>query len=119
METDRMQGEARKKVAVRESLKRGDRAGSMQQIATSVKGERLKDMLVIAEESGLLRGTRTKVVRGRMPEALVNKAKARTGIKSDTDLLEVALANLAVADDYPEWLLSRKGTINQDIDLEF
>ena len=87
--------------------------------AASVKSERLKDVLVIAKEAGLLKGTRTKVVRGRMPEALVNKAKARTGIKKDTDLLEVALANLAVADDFPEWLLSQKGTVNKDLDLEF
>jgi hypothetical protein len=84
-----------------------------------LKRNRLKDMLVIAEERGLLRGTRTKVVRGRMPEALVSKAKARTGIKSDTELLEVALANLAVADDYPEWLLSRRSTVSRDVDLEF
>ena len=77
----------------------------------------LKHVLVIAEEKGLFRGARTKVIRGRMPEALVNKAKARTGIKSDTQLLELALANLAVADDYPEWLLSRKGTVSRDIDL--
>ncbi|MFL6435974.1 MAG: hypothetical protein ACJ71Q_00210 [Terriglobales bacterium] len=76
-------------------------------------------MLAIASETGLLKGTRTKVVRGRMPEALVEKAKARTGIRSDTDLLEVALANLAVADDFPEWLLSRKGTVNKELDLEF
>ena len=76
-------------------------------------------MLIIAEERGLLTGSRTSMVRGRMPEALVSKAKARTGIKSDTDLLEVALAHLAVADDYPEWLLSRRGSVSPDIDLEF
>jgi hypothetical protein len=87
--------------------------------ALSVKSERLKDVLVIADQAGLLKGTRTKIVRGRMPEALVNKAKARTGIKSDTDLLEVALANLAVSDDFPEWLLSQKGTVSRDLDLEF
>jgi hypothetical protein len=80
---------------------------------------RLKDILTIAEEKGLFRGTRTKVMRGRMPEALVSKAKARTGIKSDTELLELALANLAVADDYLDWLLSRRGTVSPDIDLEF
>jgi len=80
---------------------------------------RLKDILMIAEEKGLFRGTRTKVMRGRMPEALVSKAKARTGIKSDTELLELALANLAVADDYLDWLLSRRGTVSKDIDLEF
>lgn len=87
--------------------------------STRVKGGKLKDILIIAEERGLFNGTRTKVVRGRMPEALVRKAKARTGIKSDTKLLEVALANLAVADDYLEWLLSRRGTVSRDVDLEF
>jgi hypothetical protein len=89
------------------------------QSVVSVKSERLKYVLIIAGEAGLLKGTRTRVVRGRIPEALVNKAKSRTGIKSDTDLLEVALANLAVADDFPEWLLSQKGTVNKDLDLEF
>ena len=75
-------------------------------------------MLEIADQTGLLKGTRTRVVRGRMPEALVKQAKARTGIRSDTALLEVALANLAVADDFPEWLLARKGAIDRKIDLE-
>jgi hypothetical protein len=114
-----MQGGARKKVLASDALTRGTRTGIAHQIGFSPKNEKLRDALVIAEESGLFRGTRTKVVRGRMPEALVNKAKARTGITSDTDLLEVALANLAVADDYPEWLLSRRGKIAQDTDLEF
>ena len=91
----------------------------MQSHERKIAAKKLKEVLVIAEERGLFRGTRTRVVRGRMPEALVSGAKARTGIQSDTELLEVALANLAVADDYPEWLLSRRGTISQDIDLEF
>jgi hypothetical protein len=86
---------------------------------TALKSQKLKDVLLIADEAGLLKGSRTKVVRGRMPEALVNKAKARTGIKKDTDLIEVALANLAVADDFPEWLLSQTGTVSKDLDLEF
>jgi len=53
--------------------------------------------MVIAETEGLLEGERTQVVRGRMPEALVTRAKKRTGIDSDTELIEVALANIAVA----------------------
>jgi hypothetical protein len=77
------------------------------------------DVLVIAEREGLLRGVRTKVLRGRMPEALVSEAKKRTGIESDTDLIEVALANIAVADDYAEWLLSRRGTVDSELALEF
>lgn len=92
---------------------------TMPQARVSPKSGRLKDALLIAQERGLLLGARTKTLRGRMPEALVNKAKSRTGIKSDTDLLEVALANLAVADDYPEWLLTRRATLDKDLDLEF
>jgi hypothetical protein len=53
-----------------------------------------------------------------MPEALVARAKARTGVKSDTALIELALASLAVADDYPEWLLSQRASVSQEIDLE-
>jgi hypothetical protein len=78
---------------------------------------RARELLEIAASRGLLRGTRTKVVRGRMPGPLVEKAKSRTGISSDTKLLEVALANLAVGDDYADWLISRRGTIPKDIDL--
>jgi hypothetical protein len=87
--------------------------------SAGTKRNKLKEVLVIAEERGLFQGARSRVVRGRMPEALVSKAKARTGIKSDTELLEVALANLAVADDYADWLLARKGTVDRDVDLEF
>jgi len=75
--------------------------------------------MVIAEKEGLLRGERTQVVRGRMPEALVARAKKRTGIDSDTDLIEVALANIAVADDYADWLLSRRGVLDREADLDF
>jgi hypothetical protein len=80
---------------------------------------RLHGILVIAEQEGLLRWERTQVVRGRMPEALVTRAKKRTGINSDTDLIEVALANIAVADEYADWLLSRRGAVSREADLEF
>jgi len=75
--------------------------------------------MTIAEQEGLLGGNRTQVVRGRMPRALVARAKNRTGIASDTDLIEIALANIAVADDYTDWLLSQRGTIRAGVDLEF
>lgn len=83
------------------------------------RNQKLNDLIAIAKDEGLLRGGRRKMIRGRMHEALVSRAKERTGIDSDTDLLEMALASLAVADDYPEWLLSRRGTVDQEIDLEF
>ena len=80
---------------------------------------KLNEVMIIAEREGLLRGERTEVVRGRMPEALVARAKKRTGINSNTDLIEVALANIAVEDDYADWLLSRRGTVSPEADLEF
>jgi hypothetical protein len=75
--------------------------------------------MTIAEHEGLLSGERTQVIRGRMPRALVARAKNRTGIASDTDLIQIALANIAVADDYTDWLLSQRGTISDEVDLEF
>jgi len=84
-----------------------------------IHSSKLRDVMVIAEKEGLLRGERTQVVRGRMPEALVTRAKKRTGIDSDTDLIEVALANIAVADDYADWLLSLRGAVGSEAELEF
>jgi hypothetical protein len=94
------------------SQRRKDRA----RVRGSIK---LNEVMIIAEREGLLRGERTEVVRGRMPEALVARAKKRTGINSNTDLIQVALANIAVEDDYADWLLSRRGSVSPEADLEF
>ena len=95
-------------------------ASSRMRKGTSISGPgKLREVMVIAEEQGLLRGKRNQVVRGRMPKALVEQAKKRTGVVSDTDLIELALANIAVADGYAEWLLARRGTIDREADLEF
>jgi Sec-independent protein translocase protein TatA len=93
-------------------------AGEVRKAANDASG-RFRDALAIAEETGLLKGARTELVRGRMPKALVARAKARTGVQSDTKLIEVALATLAVADEYPDWLISQRGTVSKDLDLEF
>lgn len=85
----------------------------------ATRSRKLREVMSIAEEEGLLRGERTQVVRGRMPKELVARAKKRTGIDSDTELIEIALAHVAVADDYADWLLSRRGVIRRETDLEF
>ncbi len=79
---------------------------------------RLCGALSIAEERGLLTGPKTLVLRSRLSPALVAEAKRKSGITSDSQLLEAALANIAVQDDYWEWLSSRRGSIDPDIDLE-
>lgn len=80
---------------------------------------RIADALTIAREQGLLSGGRTLTVRGRMPSLLVEKAKKKTGIHSDSKLIEAALANIVAADDYGEWLLSQRGSVGREVDLEF
>src|SRR3984957_21319372 len=102
-------------------MKRAPRVSSSQEKTRlgNHGSSRLREILVIAEQEGLLHGERTQVVRGRMPEALVARAKKRNGISSDTDLIEVALANIAVADDYADWLLSRRGAVDREAELEF
>ena len=85
----------------------------------AVIGRRLGDALSIAEQQGLLSGGRTLIVRGRMPSLLVEQAKKKSGIQSDSKLIEAALANLVVADDYADWLLAQRSTVSKDLDLEF
>jgi hypothetical protein len=81
--------------------------------------QNLVEILAVAQERGLLSGSRTHVIRGRMPAALVDVAKRKSGIVSDSKLLEAALANLAVSDDYAQWLLAQRGTVSGELDLEF
>lgn len=80
---------------------------------------RVGDALSIVELQGLLSGGRTLTVRGRMPSLLVEQAKKKTGIQSDSKLIEAALANIVAADDYADWLLAQRGTVGKDLDLEF
>jgi hypothetical protein len=50
---------------------------------------------------------------------LVAAAKERSGIASDTELLEYALAKVALEDDFGAKLVAREGRIPKDLDLEF
>jgi hypothetical protein len=85
----------------------------------TVRSRRLRDALSIAEQQGLLRGGRTLTLRGRMPALLVERAKRKTGIQSDSKLIEAALANLVAEDEYADWLLAQKGTVSKELNLEF
>ena len=85
----------------------------------AVSSRRVNDALSIAGQQGLLSGGRTLTVRGRMPSLLVEQAKKKTGIQSDSKLIEAALANIVVADEYADWLLAQRSTVSKDLDLEF
>jgi len=86
--------------------------------ARSRENPRRTAVLETAKDAGLLAGARGRIA-GRIRKQLVNVAKARSGIKSDTDLLEYALARVALEDDFGQKLMAREGRVAPDIDLEF
>lgn len=74
--------------------------------------------LAQAEAAGLLGQAKNARITGRVSAPLVAAAKKRTGITSDTDVIEMALATLALEDDFGAKLVGRKGAVPKDIDLE-
>jgi hypothetical protein len=70
-----------------------------------------------AKAAGYLGGIKSERVGGRVSRRPMSAAKAKSGIKTQTELLEYALSKVALEDDYGKKLLSRKGTIPDDVDL--
>lgn len=78
---------------------------------------RRRSVVAAAEAAGLLAGGNSSL-GARVPRQLVARAKERSGINSTTDLVEYALAKVALEDDFGGKLVARKGTISADILLE-
>ena len=68
--------------------------------------------------TGLDQGERQQV-GARLPASLIQQAKKRTGLSSNTDLLTVALANLVAADAFAEAFERTHGQLDPDLDLGF
>ena len=75
-------------------------------------------VLETAERAGLLQGENGRIA-GRVRAELIRLAKERSGLTSDTQLLEYALAKVALEDDFGPKILARTGRVAKDIDLEF
>ena len=79
---------------------------------------RRRTIIDTARQLGLLEGENSRI-GGRIRRDLVAAAKAKSGIASDTELLEYALAKVALEDDFGTKLVQRKGRVAKDLDLEF
>lgn len=90
------------------SKKGGDRTASF----------RRRSVVDTAKAAGLLSGDNGRIA-GRVRQPLIDAAKARTGIVSDTELLEYALARVALEDEFGRKLIGRKGRVDSRLDLEF
>jgi len=80
---------------------------------------RNRSTLQSARTAGLLGGAKSARVAGRVTAELVSAAKKSAGLSSDTDLIELALARLAMEDDFGAKLVRNKGALPRDIDIEF
>lgn len=79
---------------------------------------RNKLVLEQAKAVGLLGTAKNTRLSGRVPSELIEAAKKRAHVTSDTELLELALSRLALEDDFGARLVGRKGSISADLDLE-
>jgi uncharacterized protein (DUF2336 family) len=70
-----------------------------------------------AAAAGYLRGQKTERVGGRVPKRLISAAMKKSGIQSQSELLEYALSKVALEDDYGKKLLSLKGSIPDDVEF--
>jgi hypothetical protein len=79
---------------------------------------RIEAVMMAAERSGLLKEKSGRIA-GRVSAALVAQAKKRTGIRTDTDLIAFALANVALEDDFAETFKKARGTVDAELKLGF
>lgn len=71
-----------------------------------------------AERQGLL-DDKSSRISGRVSPALIAKAKKRTGIKGDSELIAYALAQLALEDEFAEAFKRARGKVDPDLKLDF
>lgn len=82
---------------------------------------RSRNRLVLeqARASGLLGSVNNARLSGRVSARLLEAAKRRAYVTSDTELIELALSRMALEDDFGLRLHRRKGSLPADLDLEF
>ncbi|RYC15619.1 hypothetical protein [Ciceribacter ferrooxidans] len=84
---------------------------------TATAQARNKLVLEQARAVGLIGTAKNTRLSGRVSSDLIEAAKRRAHVTSDTELLELALSRLALEDDFGARLVDRKGSIPTDIDL--
>ncbi len=84
----------------------------------AVHDTQVASVMSAAQRSGLLQ-EKSGRIGGRVSPVLVERAKARTGLQSDTDLIEFALANIALEDRFAEAFKAARGAGDADLKLGF
>lgn len=79
---------------------------------------RFEAVMRAAEDSGFL-SEKSGRIAGRVSPALIRQAKRQTGIATDTDLIEFALATVALEDNFAEVFRKSRGKVDRDLKLGF
>jgi hypothetical protein len=75
------------------------------------------NVMSLLEKMGLTRN-KTAQLGGRVNPRLLELARARAGVETDSQLIELALGNLVMEDGFSEAFRAARGTISPDLDLE-
>lgn len=86
--------------------------------STGQFGSRVAAVMSAAERSGLTT-EKSGRIGGRVSPELIRQAKAQTGIETDTDLIEFALANVALEDRFADAFKASRGKVDRDLKLGF
>ncbi|MFO1112404.1 MAG: hypothetical protein U1E35_00480 [Rhodospirillales bacterium] len=84
----------------------------------AVDKARFEAVMRAAEQAGLL-NEKSGRIAGRVSPALVEQAKRQTGIHTDTDLIEFALATVALEDNFAEVFRESRGKVDPEVKLGF
>lgn len=95
------------------AIQRGEEANRL-----PVSKARFEAVMQAAEQSGLL-SEKSGRIGGRVSSALVKQAKRQTGIETDTDLIEFALATVALEDNFAEVFRKSRGKVDPELKLGF
>src|SRR3954454_24286762 len=79
--------------------------------------ERRLTVMRHAREVGLVGEEKDARIGGRVSRRLLDTAKKRASVQSDTELIEYALARVALEEDFGERLFRREGRVSKDIDF--
>jgi hypothetical protein len=83
-----------------------------------VSKARFEAVMQAAGQSGLL-SEKSGRIGGRVSPALVKQAKRQTGIETDTDLIEFALATVALEDNFAQTFKESRGKVDPELKLGF
>lgn len=87
------------------------------QAIKEIVAKRNRETLQSAHAAGLLGGAKSARVAGRVSAELIAAAKKSAGLSSDTEVIQVALARLALEDDFGAKLVAKKGSVPREIDI--